>query len=160
MRDTRFLMPILEVREITFKLGLKAPDDYLDALKNNLALVLACINGVGSKESITYHITPDTVTGLNVNPSSHIHDWMYYYPKHFRTWEEGMAYKKLADDWFYENMMTQINESWGWAFRQTRKVQALMYYEILRCFGDTSFWAGKERPLDWKKHKKYFKEEN
>lgn len=150
-------MQIAEIKKETLRLRLKAPDDYMLTLMENPEAIDQVANGVGSMESITYHATPDTIWCLNVNPSSHIHDWMYNFPQYFRTFADGEKWRKLADDWFYENILTQINDSWGWVFRQTRKARAWFYYQMVRNFGTASFWAGKEKPLDWKKHKKYFK---
>lgn len=150
-------MNIYKVREETLRLKLKAPDDYLKALNDNPELIEHTANGVGSEESITYHATPDTIEFLNVNPSSHIHDWMYNFPEYFKSWAEGMRWKKLADDWFYENMLTQIDASWGWAFRQTRKIRAWFYYKMVRIRGTKSFWAGKQKPIDWREHREAFR---
>ena len=150
-------MNIYKVREETLRLNLKAPDDYMKALNDNPELIANTANGVGSEESITYHATPDTIEFLNVNPSSHIHDWMYNFPEYFESWEEGMRWKKLADDWFHENMLTQINDSWGWMFRQTKKLRAWAYYQAVKNFGTKSFWAGKQKPADWRKHREVFK---
>jgi len=151
-------MAIEKVREETLRLGLKAPDDYMLTLMENPAAVDQIANGVGSEESITYHATPDTIWGLNVNPSSHIHDWRYVFPDYFRTWGEGMNWKKKTDREFYENMLIQIDDSWGWVFRQARKVRAWFYYQMVLNFGTKSFWAGKKKPLNWKHYKKYFKQ--
>ena len=84
-------MQIAEIKKETLRLRLKAPDDYMLTLMDNPEAIDNIANGVGSTESITYHATPDTIECLNVNPSSHIHDWMYNFPHYFRTWGEPVG---------------------------------------------------------------------
>ena len=123
-------MDIKEVQEITVELKLRAPNDYLDTLQNTPEEIEKYANGVGSKTSIAYHITPDTIWGMNVNPSSHIHDWMYAKPDIFATRGEALEHKQVTEDWFKTNLYKQI-ESGSWWLRTPRKLRVMWYLWIL-----------------------------
>lgn len=141
-------MEIMSVKAEIIRLKLKAPEDFMKTLMENPQAVDQVCNGVGSEESITYHFTPDTNWGLNMNPASHIHDWMYKFPLLFKTYEAGMKWKALADRLFYENMCKQIKDGCK-ILQPVRYRRAKFYYECVDHFGEESFWAGKELPADW-----------
>jgi hypothetical protein len=127
-----------------------APESFWDRLKNDPASLKKICNGVGSETSWTYHLTPNTIWGLDVTPASDIHDFMYFYPITFDSDEEGLAWKDKADRVFLNNMIRLFekaeSESW-WArrFSTMRRNRAQLYFKAVQNFGGTSFWEGKNR---------------
>lgn len=99
-------------------------------------------NGVGSPTSWTYHLTPNTIWGLDVTPSSNIHDFDYTFPTHFDSEYEALSHKYKKDTRFYHNMLKQI-ENKGGILKWFRKRRAKTYYEILLKKGDDAFLADK-----------------
>jgi len=139
-------MDIEKVVSETFRLGLQAPKDYLEALRRNPLAVDHIANGVGSEGiPFLYHLTPDTILGLNINPGSHIHDWMYVYPKKFISKVAAEFWKRMADAWFLANVKILIADSWGWICRQYRTLIINFYYQIVQNAGWSSFSAGREK---------------
>ncbi|MFA5321378.1 MAG: hypothetical protein WC373_01785 [Smithella sp.] len=136
---------------------LYAPENFWITLKENpLALEEIC-NGVGSRLSWTYHLTPDTIWLLDVSPAADIHDWMYTFPVVFPYEENGEMfwtgeeYRAHSDRVFLNNMYRLFNlaDSRSWISRRVRpfrNTRALSYYTILRNCGGPSFWSDKNKP--------------
>lgn len=143
------LMSIEKVQKETERVGFSLPDDYLWALRNRPDLVEKIVNGVGSETSWTYHLTPDTIWGLNINPESHPHDWMYTFPLYFPSVADGLAWKQLADHYFDLNVRRAIEDFGGFfeLFRKSRLNN--LYKPALGAAGSVAFWANKELPPDY-----------
>lgn len=126
--------------------GLWLPDDMLKALAENPQAIVDNCDGVGSHNSWTYEFVPNTIWFLDITPASDIHDWMYTFPKSFKTSDEGLAYKNKSDRVLLNNMVRLFEmaeeKSW-WARRlgSLRRAQAKTYYEIVQSFGGPYFWA-------------------
>lgn len=132
----------------TARLKLRTPEDYRLMLQYCPDMVDEIANGVGSETSWTYHLTPDTIYGLNINPTSHPHDWMYTFPLVFASVAEGLAWKRKADFWFACNLATQINDG-SRILRPLRNARRDTYIEALKIGGDAAFWADKPLPPDF-----------
>lgn len=142
-------MAIAKVRSETARLRLIVPDDYRMALVERPDLVDEIANGVGSEtEGFFFHLTPDTNWGMNINPVSHPHDWMYTFPLVFKTVAEGLAHKRLADHWFKLNHETMIADGIA-MLRSPRRSRAAKYDKLLALGGDAAFWADKPLPEDF-----------
>lgn len=147
------IMSIEKIVSETKRLGLSAPPEcgYLQCLfdtRRGRALVEEIANGVGSETNILYHFTPDTIWGLNINPTSHTHDWMYTFPLYFPSFAAGMAWKHLADDLFRENGERQIADAFC-LLRPLRRLRLAEYDAALSNFGKAAFWADKPLPRDF-----------
>ena len=79
---------------------------------------------------------PDRMYGWSIAEACDIHDWMY-------EMGETNADKAQADETFLVNLLRIAQPSW-FPLRILRRLRALKYYEAVRDFGDTAFWAGKE----------------
>ena len=142
-------MVIVDVRKETLRLKLVVAEDYRVALMERPDLVDEVANGVGSEsEGWLFHLTPDTNWGMNINPTSHNHDWMYTFPLVFKTVAEGLAHKRLADHWFAVNHETQIDDGVA-ILRALRRQRADEYNTLLAAGGDEAFWADKPLPEDF-----------
>lgn len=137
--------------------GLWAPEGFWSAVRNGDPELDAICNGVGSQDSWTYALTPDTVWGLDVTPSSDIHDWMYTKPSSFASDAEALDWKGKADRAFRNNLVRQFELAEaasgfsGWLARRVsgfRRARAQEYFLILQNFGGASFWSGKNRPSE------------
>ena len=84
-------------------------------------------------------LVPDTIWFLNVREACDIHDWMYHEGKTQKD-------KEIADRVFHHNMRLIIEDGswWKWLAR-LRKIRAFTYYTAVAKFGDSAFWANKER---------------
>ena len=142
-------MNIAKVAEITTRLQFHAPPEYLALLKAAPEIIDAVANGVGSEsEGIFYHLTPDTNWGMNINPVSHPHDWMYTFPLTFKSVAEGLAWKRLADHWFDLNHATMINDGSSW-LKVVRNLRRDEYNLALAAGGSEAFWCNKPLPQDY-----------
>lgn len=144
-------MAIDKVQRETFRLRLQTPPEYLAALSQRPDIVNAVANGVGSETSWTYHITPDTVWGLNINPTSHIHDWMYTFPLYFPSVAAGLTWKLHADHWFDINGHIQVADGIC-LLRPFRRRRINTYTIILSAGGTEAFWEHKPLPPDWNQY--------
>jgi len=142
------LMEIGKVQAETLRLALNIAPDYKWALSHRPDLVEQVANGVGSETSISYHVTPDTVWGLNINPGSHCHDWMYTFPMYFPSVADGLAWKQLSDHWFDLNVDLQIKDYAGW-FESFRYRRNNIYEMCLAGAGSDAFWIDKQLPPDF-----------
>jgi hypothetical protein len=141
----------MEIERVVYEtncLGLICPDWYLVALNSKPDLIDSLANGCGSETSWTYHLVPDTIWGLNINPSTHIHDLLYTFPFQFETVAQGLAWKRKADYQFYMNVRKQINDYGGW-FKKCRLSRLKKYMFALDCGGSEAFWANKKLPDDF-----------
>jgi len=133
--------------------GLWAPEEFRRRLKDDPASLKKICNGVGSETSWTYHLTPDTIWGLDITPASDIHDYMYTEPAAFASDAEALAWKNKADRVFLNNMIRLFEQaekqSW-WARRVAglRRHRAKLYFEALQNFGGSAFWEGKNKPSE------------
>ena len=142
-------MNIAKVAEITTRLQLQAPPEYLKMLKTKPDIVDSVVNGVGSEsEGIFYHLTPDTNWLMNINPVSHPHDWMYTFPLYFPSVAEGLAWKRLADHWFDLNHAAMINDGSSW-LKTVRNLRRDEYNLALDAGGSEAFWCNKMLPPDF-----------
>ncbi len=132
----------------TKRLLLRGPEDYLLMLQYCPEMVDEVANGVGSETSWTYHLTPDTVYGMNINPTSHPHDWGYTFPLEFKSVADGLAWKRKMDFWFAKNLQTQIDDG-SKILRPLRNSRRTEYIEALKLGGDAAFWADKPLPPDF-----------
>lgn len=134
---------IQETIVIADRLGLEYSPTFpflaLSGMEKDAELIC---NGVGSPTSWTYHLTPNTIWGLDITPSSNIHDFDYTIPTHFNSEESAIRRKYLADTRFYNNMLKQIEDKGG-ILKWFRKRRAKTYYEILLKKGDEAFLADK-----------------
>lgn len=146
------LMPIEKVQKETNRIALVLPENYLWALNKRPDLVEQVVNGVGSETHWSYHLTPDTIWGLNINPVSHGHDWMYIFPMRFACVADGLAWKRLADHWFDLNVRRMIEDHGGIfePFRESRLEN--IYSPALGAAGSEAFWANKELPPDYESY--------
>lgn len=144
-------MPIQKVKTETLRLKLHCPPDYLAMLVEAPEIVDEVTNGVGSETHWTYHITPDTVWGLNINPTSHAHDWMYTFPLVFPTVAAGLAWKLLADRYFKLNGQLQIDDGFC-LLRKPRRARINTYSTLLNASGTEAFWANKPLPPDFDRY--------
>ncbi|MDD3118365.1 MAG: hypothetical protein PHQ27_04250 [Victivallales bacterium] len=147
-RPLTFKAPIDRIREETFRLHLLAPPEYLAVLEARPDIIDEVANGVGTQTSWTYHLTPDTICGLNINPTSHIHDWMNTFPLYFPDVATGLAYKRLSESYFRINGYGQVSDGWS-LLRPWRRLVINSYVHILSCFGNKAFWADKPLPADY-----------
>lgn len=141
-------MNVIDVKAITLDLRLIAPEEYYKVLELKPEIIDQVANGVGSETSITYHLTPDTVWGMNINPVSHIHDWMYTLPLSFKSVADGLAYKRLADHWFYVNGMKMVTNGSSW-LQGVRTKRFDAYAVALNAGGSEAFWCNKVLPPDY-----------
>lgn len=150
IKDGKMKMNIQSVKEITLRVGLEMPLMYEHALRYNNQFVDELANGVGSETSFFYHVTPDTIWFLNINPASHIHDWDYSIPFTFKTYEEGMKYFHAANLRFKNNCYKLIDDKENSScLRTVRKWRVDLYFKILE--GDSgrlAFWSHKILPSD------------
>ena len=138
-------MAIDKVVSETKRIGLRMPYSYQLALYNRPELIDQVANGVGSETNmVIYHLTPDTVWGLNINPTSHIHDWMYTFPLIFKTIGDALEHLRLADNWFYLNATAQFKDAGGW-FEWLRMSRLNKYETGLNIGGSEAFWENKPR---------------
>jgi hypothetical protein len=144
-------MDISQVVCLTNQLQLKAPGWYYKTLNKKPELIDKIANGVGSETSWTYHLTPDTVWFLNINPSSHDHDLMYTFPLKFESVGDGLAWKRLADYYFELNCKKQIEDVGGY-MEQLRLSRIEKYKTALEIGGSEAFWANKMLPSDYYKY--------
>lgn len=122
------------------RVGLMAPQDYWNASSEKRA---RNCNGCGT-EGWKGALVPDTIWGLNINPSCNIHDWEY---------AAGNSYeeKEAADFRFLKNMMSQVRRNadatWaGWLLKIPRQRRAFTYYQAVT-LSDESFEAFREAKL-------------
>lgn len=141
-------MAIAKVKSETLRLSLQCPAEYLAVLTRRPDIIDMVANGVGSETSWTYHITPDTVWGLNINPTSHPHDWMYTFPMYFPSVALGLAWKHLADRYFDLNGHIQVADGLC-LLRPMRRARINNYTIILSAGGSEAFWAHKPLPPDY-----------
>lgn len=102
--------------------GLEASNTFWNASSAKRAL--NC-NGAGTS-GWRGVMVPDTIWGLDINPSADIHDWDY-------AEGETLIDKDSADDRFRRNMRSQIKRaakaSWlGWLLHIPRRYRAFTYY--------------------------------
>lgn len=120
-------MPALFIK-ITTKLGLVAPVQYTRLTQEHKDSIC---NGAGPKR--WGWLVPDTMYGLSITAAANIHDYMYYVMS--VTPASKWAYnQKVADELFYANMCTLINEKGGW-LRRPRLTRAWLYYKAVSSFG-------------------------
>lgn len=141
-------MELNKIISVTKKLNLLSPQWYKDILDKNPEIIYKIQNGVGSETHWSYHLIPDTIYFLNIIPSSSIHDLMYTFPLKFNLVADGLAWKRLADHYFYLNVLTQIN-NYGGIFKKLRKSRLNKYTFFLNASGSDSFWANKKLPPDF-----------
>lgn len=140
-------MDIMKVRAITQKLHLDVPRMYEYALLCYPSIADQVANGVGSETSAFYHLTPDTVWGLNINPSSHGHDWDYTFPFKFVTYAEGMKHFHAANERFRINCLKLVEDG-SWLLKPFRRHRVEFYFKILEAEGELAFWSNKILPPD------------
>lgn len=107
-------------------------------------------NGVGSKigfwRTLLWHITPNTIWGLDITPASDIHDVGYSYPHIFQSKEQALEYKSARDYELYDNIVILIERDkswWGKLVKNFRIIRAKTYFELVYFGGDESFMDGK-----------------
>lgn len=115
---------------------LYAPEDFKAA---PIELLRFVCNGCGAKNS-RFDFVPDSMWGLDVSATCHIHDWMY---------QEGTMHedKLEADRVMLNNLLRLIERQDGWCqvmLKPLRRRRALKYYEAVVQFGGPAFWNGKE----------------
>lgn len=82
-------------------------------------------------------LVPEKLFWLSVTPACNIHDWMYSVGKSHED-------KEAADRVFMNNMVRLINAQQScWLIRFLRLHQARIYYDAVKFFGGSAFWAGK-----------------
>lgn len=140
-------MKIAEVQKITQRLNLEMPALYEYALFNYPSIVDELANGVGSETNWFYHLTPDTVWGLNINPSSHVHDWDYSIPFEFATYADGLAFFHAANNRFRDNCMKLVEDGCC-LLRPFRRRRVEFYFRVLESQGELAFWSNKVLPTD------------
>lgn len=126
-------------------------------------LDLIC-NGVGSSSSWTYHLTPNTIYGLNIESAANIHDWDYTFPLVFKKKWFAQKHKEMADDRFESNVLKLI-ENGSCLLKWLRKRRLKKYMFILRECGFKAFYADKQIGIDvnrdggnFEKYKKIYNE--
>lgn len=133
------------IRERARGYGLCAPERYW----NEHAAVLARIAGGCGPGGKGDYLVPDTIYGLSMLPSCHIHDAGYAYGL---TDEE----KEVADRTFKNNNVRIIDAAYNeshWMpkiarrmLRNQRRLRAYLYYQSVNQCGGPSFWEGKNKP--------------
>lgn len=106
--------------------GLEASEDYWLASSHRRA---ANCNGAGTA-GWRGAFVPDTIYGLDINPSANIHDWDY---------AEGTTMKDKvdADFRFFQNMLTQVSQQAArkkhrYILKLARSYRCFLYYLVLR----------------------------
>ena len=112
---------------------LYAPASYVNAPP---AVRAEICNGCGTK-GLCGFVIPDSIWGLDITESCHIHDWAYY---------EGqtLADKEEADRVFLNNMLRLIDGGWWW-LKRPRILRAREYYQAVKICGGPAFWSGKNK---------------
>ena len=147
-------MDIKKVQEETKRLKLEMTPMYEFALFNYPEIVNELANGVGSETAWFYHLIPDTVWLLNINPSSHIHDWDYTLPFYFMTKELGENHFHEANARFLRNCKKQIADG-SFIFSYPRILRCNMYYKAVESeSGQIAFWSNKILPEGFPKELK------
>lgn len=103
-------------------------------------------NGCGAKRGIN---VPDTIYGLRVTEACNIHDFDYHKGR-------TKADKDRADARLLYNLLQLIEAQTGWhqvVLKPLRRRRALKYYEAVVTFGDSAFWAGKDRSVHVDRHR-------
>ena len=116
------------------ELKLKAPQSFWEASEEDVDKVTGGCGpgGVGD------YLVPDTVWGLSIFLACRVHDWMYGECHKIAGLSEGIIYKRLADDWFLENMYGIIEVAGCRLLRRLRRRRAKTYYWNVVQFGDSS----------------------
>ena len=109
------------------------PESYFTASDEVRKLV---VNGCGAG-GWKFDIVPDTIYGLNITEECNIHDWMY---------DQGSTAedKAFADKVLLHNLLVKINDAFV-LLRPLRRIRAYEYYEAVKLFGNSAFWANKEK---------------
>jgi len=127
--------------------GLEYSEEFGRILEENPEKLKDICNGVGSKVGagkLIYHFIPNTIYLLDITPASDIHDFDYTYPDKFDSLTEAYAYKRMADDRFYDNVLKLIDKhSSNPIIKFLRKRRAKEYFFALTEFGLSSFLKGK-----------------
>ena len=117
------------------------PKQYLTTPKNVLDNI---INGCGPGGWLV-DLVPDHLFFCDITEACNIHDFMY---KIGITIEDKMR----ADRVFLNNMVRLIlSKEYSWYsnwLKKRRLALARFYYEMVRDFGGSAFWNGKEDPND------------
>ena len=131
--------------------GLEMADSTKWLLENHKNEFKSYCNGVGSTSTwfdrLLWHITPNTIYGMNITPASDIHDSEYSYPTVFRTKGEALRFKFETDLRFYHNMILLIARKYKWYnkfFAIPRLNRAKLYYEAVSHFGMDAFIKDKK----------------
>lgn len=104
-------------------------------------------NGVGSPSGgwihrLLYHLTPNTIWGMDISADADIHDNGYTVPAVFKTLADALSYKKLNDTYFYTNIKAEIYRRGG--FLKYLRMGILNSEEFaLQRFGDDAFFNNK-----------------
>lgn len=111
------------------KIKLIYPAGYLDLTPEQKSKIC---NGAGPAEFID--LVPDTMWGLNMNPTSDIHDYCYFVGK--------TRFDKIVSDclYAYNSFAYIMNESF-YLMTFLRKNRAMLYVEAVNAFGDTWFFT-------------------
>lgn len=115
--------------------GLIVPTSYVKA--NEHTIKAAC-NGCGAG-GWKFDIVPDSMWGLDVSEVCNVHDWCY----HIGQTQDD---KDFADMLFMRNLVRRINAHGGY-LAWLRRYRAVTYYNAVAEFGDSAFWAGKDRDM-------------
>lgn len=127
---------------------LDAPKEFWNDLKETPYKVKECCNGVGSTVGflgkITYHLIPNRIYGLDVTEASDIHDYMCTYPKYFKTKQDAVNWKRMADNMLLDNVIIIIERDTRWQWlKNLRRYRAMSFYNAVDSFGDESFFDDK-----------------
>lgn len=128
--------------------GLELSPEFVRLATEDPAKLLACCNGVGTQKGfwgwLTFHITPNTIWGLDVTPCSDIHDVDCTYPDHFKSKSEALKHLDESNDRFRRNLETYIDMHTRNKFLKYLRMQrAVKYYTTLEVAGEDSFLEGK-----------------
>ena len=138
--------------------GLCMSETARKLLLNNASQWDANCNGVGSEDGtwwqrLIYHLTPNTIWGMDITPASDIHDNEYTVPQSFLTKVQAENHRFQADINFKTNIDLLTDRAYmaSWMprcirefLREARKTRAHTYYMILRKQGEESFMANKK----------------
>lgn len=144
------MLPLARLLKITDRLKLDCTPEYLKIFNSHPELYHLVCNGVGSETNWTYHLTPDTIWGMDISPSAGIHDWDFTFPMEFQNYTEGMTHFHRANRRFHDNVEKQISDGCD-LLKPLRQHRNNVYFHLLEnsAAGHRSFWSNRLLPHDW-----------
>ena len=115
-------------------LKLRAPQSFWEATE----LEVDAVTGGCGPGGVGDYLVPDTIWGLSIFLACRVHDWMYGECHKIESLSERIIYKKLADDWFLENINIIIETVGCRLLRPLRRRRAKTYFWAVAQHGDSA----------------------